>query len=265
MPPIDEATLLDEVLRAPERALVPLPDTQRIERPGWFQLTTPSLTRGGLNEVAHAVLTEAEADEVIDRTIAHYRAIGLHFRWSVTPDSAPADLAERLRARGLVESWTCGMARDTTPLVARPRGEGDGDEDPVEVHEVGAALVDELTAVMAEGWGMDPAALAPLHTQILGAHAQGQRLYLARRHGRGAGTAGAALLERSVYLIGGVVLPQHRQRGVYSALVDARLAAARAHGLALATVQARADSAAPLLEHLGFRTVCRFPMYYLRD
>src|SRR5690242_14664298 len=104
---------LREVLEAPRRAFIPLPDTQVIERPGWLQLVTPSLRQGGLNEVAFSALDEQVADTVIDETLALYRRLGLRFRWTVGPDSRPADLAERLARRGLRQSEVLGMIRGT--------------------------------------------------------------------------------------------------------------------------------------------------------
>lgn len=99
MRPHDE--LLHEVLVASRRAFVPLPDTRVIERPGWMQLITPSLRTGGMNEVCLATLPPDEADAIIDRTLAEYREQGIRFRWTVGPDSSPADLVQRLRSRGL--------------------------------------------------------------------------------------------------------------------------------------------------------------------
>src|SRR6185295_5341193 len=106
---LSEAELLHEVVEAPRRAFVRLPEMQTVERPGWFQLVTPSLRHGMLNEVAISVLGDDEADAVIDRTIAEYRALGLRFRWWIGPGSRPADLGERLARRGLTESKLRGM------------------------------------------------------------------------------------------------------------------------------------------------------------
>ncbi len=49
---------------------------------------------------------------------------------------------------------------------------------------------------------------------------------------------------------------------LYRALVQARMAHARACGITLATSHAREATSAPILETLGFETVCRFPMYF---
>ena len=59
-----------------------------------------------------------------------------------------------------------------------------------------------------------------------------------------------------------ILLPAYRGRGLYRALVAARLQHARTAGRTLATSHARESTSAPILERLGFATVCRFAMYY---
>ncbi|WNG47692.1 GNAT family N-acetyltransferase [Archangium minus] len=246
---------LREVLEPPRRAFIPLPDTQVIERPGWLQLITPSLRQGGLNEVAYSALDEKEADAVIDETLEVYRRLGLRFRWSVGPDSRPADLAERLERRGLRRSETLGMIRGTAEAPASPEGD-------VTVEQVDERTVEEYSRTMVEGWEMDdPAPLLAFNRLVLADPNDRHRLFLARYRGSPAGTAGLVAFERSVYLLGGVVLPAFRERGLYRALVTARLRYAAGRGIPFATSHARASTSAPLLERLGFETLCRFPMF----
>ena len=137
----------DEILRdalvGPRSTLVPLPDTQIIERTGWWQLVTPSFSRGGMNEVACSELPENEADAIIDETIASYARLGiLRYRWSIGADPRPADLGERLARRGLQLSESLAMARSTadTPPETDPA---------ITVERVTLANVDPFTSVMA--------------------------------------------------------------------------------------------------------------------
>lgn len=234
----------------PRRAYIALPDLEVIERPGWSQIITPSFKSGGFNEVSHAVLDPAEADAVIDATIEQYR--GIKFRWTVGPDSAPADLGDRLARRGLVRSVSLAMARAT-----------DFDEPPppdVTIERVDASNVDDFTRAMAEGWSSDPQPLADANALILRSYPS-YRMVLARVAGEPAATAAQVLFERSAYLLGAVVLPRFRRRGLYRALVASRLTDARAAGLTLATSHARAATSAPLLAKLGFLTVCSLDVY----
>lgn len=254
---LDEA-IFEEVFVTPRSASLPVPDSRRIERPGWVQIITPSFRTGGLNEVTFSALGDDEADAVIDATIAEYRALGIAFRWAVPPGSAPADLGARLVRRGLVESWGRGMARATVP------GERADPADPaIHVDEIDdAAGADLFARVMAEGWGIDPEPLRRAHARLLEAPGRRHRLFLARLGGEPAGAAGYVAFPRSAYLLGAVVLPPFRGRGLYRALALTRLDDARARGLELATCHAREATSAPILERLGFTTIRRFAIYF---
>jgi GNAT superfamily N-acetyltransferase len=241
--------LLEEVIVTPRRAFPRLPDLQIIERPGWLQIVTPSIKTGGLNEVIYSLLDEREADATIDAAIATYRDLGLKFRWNAGPGSGPADLGERLERRGLAPSWGRGMARSTDD------GSALGD-----IVEVDDRTVDHYTQVMAAGWHADGAALLALHRHVL---SEGRQcLFVSYCDGVPAAAASYVPFERSAFLMGGVVLASYRGRGLYRALVQARLAHAHARGITLATCHAREASSAPILAKLGFETVCRFPMYF---
>jgi ribosomal protein S18 acetylase RimI-like enzyme len=261
LPPWPDDAILEAVFVTPRSATLPVPDLRRIERPGWDQIITPSFRTGGLNEVAFSALADDEADAIIDATIAEYRALGIVFRWAVPPGSAPADLGARLARRGLIESWGRGMARATAPL-----GDPGVPQDPaIRVDEiVDPAGADAFTRVMAEGWGTDPEPLHRVHGLLLANPGRRQRLFLARWDGEPAGTATYVAFPRSAFLLGAVVLPRFRGRGLYRALAHARLADAHARGLELATCHARESTSAPILERLGFATIRRFAIYFSR-
>jgi GNAT superfamily N-acetyltransferase len=266
LPAMTDQAIFDEVIVAPRRAFPPLPELRVIERPGWLQIVTPSIKTGGLNEVAYSALAEPDADRVIDAAIAEYRDLGLKFRWNVGPGSAPPDLGARLERRGLVVSWGRGMARSTIELpgdraTAIAIESIESIEPPIAA-PIAEAAIDAFSRVMAEGWGLELAPVAAVNRYLADSAAARQRMFLARWDGEPAAVASYVAFPRSAYLLGGVVLPRFRGRGLYRALVQARLADARARGLALATSHAREATAAPILERLGFATICRFPMYF---
>ena len=222
-------------------------------RPGWRQLLTPSLKRGGLNEVSVAQVAEGDAERVIDETLAQYRAHGCKFMWRVGPDSSP-HLCARLAARGLAHAVSSGMARSTEMAV---------EIDPrITIERVHATNVDAYTRTMAAGWDMDPGPMAAANELVVRLPEPAKLvLFLARWDGEPAATAGAAMFARSIYLLGGVTLAAFRGRGLYKALVAARLAFARERGVPLATSHARSDTSAPILERLGFETFCHYDNY----
>jgi len=57
------------------------------------------------------------------------------------------------------------------------------------------------------------------------------------------------------------VLPEHRGRGIYTALVAKRLADARADGRTAAVIQAVRSTSAPIAAKLGFREMCGLEFY----
>jgi GNAT superfamily N-acetyltransferase len=245
--------LLRAVVEAPRRAFVPMPGTQVIERAGWLQLITPSFPRGGFNDVAYSRLKDEEADGVIDATIAEYARLDLEFRWIVSPDSTPLDLADRLERRGLIRHEVSGMVRATNAFEA-PRIEGDIAVEHIELKSEAA-----FSHVTARGWKMDEASLATYHRLVL-AEPERHHLFLARLNGEPAASASYVAGEDSAYLMGGVVLPAFRGRGLYRSLVATRVRHARDRGLSLATCHAGRMSA-PILERLGFETICPFLVF----
>lgn len=253
-----EARLLDEVVVAPRRAYPRLPDLIEIQRPGWLQIVTPSITNGAYNEIIHAAITDPDVDAVIDRANDEYRSRGLRFRWNLSPGHAPDDLGERLSARGFQPSWGRAMARSTIAPPPPPPPE-------VEILRVDATTIAQYSSVMASGWDLDPAAVAAIdRVALLGPvnHGAPRLGFLARVDGEPAGVASMMMFRRSAFLQAAVVLPAYRGRGLYRALVAARLEHARAVDRTLATCHARESTSAPILERLGFVTVCRFAMYY---
>jgi len=241
---------LHEVVVTPRRAFPQLPDLRVIERAGWLQIITPSIKSGGMNEVIHSALAEDDADRIIDETIAMYRDLGLRFRWNAGPGSAPADLGERLarRARDRLGPRD-GMPDHARARARRLRRRARRRRSDRRLHARDGDRLDR---------GPCSARCAAPPPARRGRSAHVRRI--ANREPVGAASYHA--FERSAFLRGGVVLSAARGRGVYRALVAARLAHARSLGIPLATTHAREATSAPILEHLGFETVFRFAMYF---
>ncbi len=252
LPDYTDAALLREVLERPRQAFVPFDDLREVVRPGWCQCITPSFHRGGLNSVDLAVMPDDDADAVIDATIAEYDALGIRFRWNVGPDSRPLDLPARLERRGLQPRRVLLLAAAIADL--------DFDPPPgITVEAVDEHNLAAYAGVVAAGWDVAPEPLIAYEQAVQRHHATPQdtlhQTFLASIDGEPAGAANGICFARSLYLMGAVVLPRHRGRGVYRALIAARLALARARGVRLATCQALADTSAPILGRMGFVTI----------
>lgn len=248
--------LLDEVSTCSYGAHLVRPDTRVIERPDWYQVITPSADHHTLNEVVYSRLCADEADGVIDETIAVYDSHGVPYKWCVWPHTEPFDMGERLERRGL-ERWDAlGMVCDPAALDLGPPNPS------IEIRELTSIEELDLYAdVMARGWELDAdQARADLRAGFTGGR-HDRRCFLAVRDGEPAASAAYMLRERSGYLMGAVVLPEHRGAGIYRQLIRARLDDMARRGLDLATTLARGHTSAPMLTHMGFRTVCPLFVY----
>jgi hypothetical protein len=243
-----------EAMRAPIGAHVPRPHVLLVVRDGWCQITSTDERDGSGNEVLESRLAEDEAEAVIDRTMAEYAARGLIFRWVVGPYTTPADMGPRLERRGFVKWAARAMTCDPRVLTIAPPSPG------VRVVETGAAEIEAWCRVCEEGWDKGPGTLVR-YRALLQMPERKHRLFLAYDGDVPAATAAYVAHARSAYLIGGVVLRARRGRGLYRALVRARLADAAARGYTLVTTLAREATSAPILERLGFETACHFTMY----
>lgn len=218
---------------------------------GWYRVLTPSDPTTALNEVV-ACRAEAErADVAIDRVIAEHEAAGAPLKWVEWPEGLDRGggipgLAGRLEERGF-RSWE---ARALALGLAGRQGSATPGVEPVGVDQLEA-----WAAVLSAGWGQPVEGVRLDCRRALADPRRGA--FLAYVEGQPVGTAGYVLSERSAYLTGAVVLPEFRGRGLYRALIEARLEAARAAGRALATTHARPTSA-PLLERLGFEVLARY-------
>lgn len=241
-----------EVMTSPRRLHVRLPDTVVIDRADLLQVITPSLRLGGLNEVAFANFAPEQADEQIELALERFRRAGVRYRWTVAPDCGPADLGERLRSRGLRVTKVHAVARLLDEPTRAPS--------PIAVEQVTLDTIGEFSRVMAEGWGAE---LEPLERFHRAALASGVfRLYLSRLPGGTPASASASVVSsRSVYLLGAVVLAEHRGLGHYRASIERRLDDAVKQGCRLAFSHALAESSAPRLHRAGFHDAYVFDSF----
>lgn len=251
---MDRESRIAETFLAPIGCALAARDTRIVERDGWYQIITPSSRTVSGNEIVLSQVAAADADAVVREALATYAG---PFRWSVGPLTEPAGFGATLEAHGFGFTDSRGMAIDPAAWTACAAD--------VTVEPVTAETIDAFLDASDAGWERrepvdDPSARRDDHVRAL---ATGRfHMFVARRGGAIAGTAGFITKPRCAYLVGGVVLAAHRGAGVYRALLDARLRQVAALGLPLATTLAREATAAPILEHLGFETLFPHRMYY---
>lgn len=237
--------------------------TQVIHRPGWYQVIAPASKNATLNEVILSILSEEETDRVIQETIGQYKALGLPFKWCVGPYAKPLNMGERLERLGFKKWEVRGMVCDPNVLRFSIPPE-------VTIEPVTENNLDAFVEASIAGWhgnqNLSPSEQKGIREDFAWAISQPgdrYRYFLARYEGEKVGTAGVILKQTSAYLVSANVLPSFQNKGIYRALIEARLGLLRSLGVTLATTQARETTSAPILARLGFETVFRYWMYQL--
>jgi GNAT superfamily N-acetyltransferase len=227
-----------------------------------YQITLqPDFPIPGPNSVSWIRCLPDEADEVIREARAAIAPRHLPVMWTLDPETKPPDFADRLAAHGILpDPHGREFAVMVLPIDATVEGP------PVAGLEIRDALANPVTfrsaaAVAAEAFmdrshGDDPELIAMEERRRLNFRAAGNRhLLLAVINGEPAGSAGLSLFPPAgAAITGGAVRPKFRGRGVYRALVAARLEIARRAGVSGLAVWG-GDMSAPILAKLGFEKV----------
>jgi GNAT superfamily N-acetyltransferase len=237
------------------------PGIEVIATPRYEITLQPDFPIPGPNSVAWVRCSPGEAADVIRTARAIFRPRRLPFLWILDPETEPPDLAEHLLSWGCVPdphgAKVSVMALPVDATIAAPEVHG------LEIHDALADLstftranIAAAEAFEAPAPADEPGAIAALERRRLNALAAGnQRYLLATVHGEAAGAAGMSLYPPAGATInGGSVRPSFRGRGVYRAMVAARLDTARRAGVAGLAVWG-GEMSAPILAGLGFQTV----------
>ncbi len=258
----------DRIWAAFERGAWVPPGATRIETNDYLLAVTP-----GSTPLTYVYAFRAEPPERFDEVLADLGARvkahgGTGARIQVTPRTRPRDLAHRLETRGFVPLDEADLV--VRELATAPAGSADPARDAARGIDVREVRTDDdyrtYLRLSDEVFGNPPpppAAEAEFFALFQRQREAGQPSgrFLAEESGAPVGIGGGHTNGPVLYLWGGGVLPSHRHRGVYRALVAARLDAARAAGAEIAFTVARRASSGPTLERLGFRRVGAVRLY----
>ncbi|GAC1673589.1 MAG: hypothetical protein PVS3B2_15780 [Candidatus Dormibacteraceae bacterium] len=239
----------------------PEPGTEVIVTPRYVITLQPDFPLPGPNGVSFIRCRAGETDEVIREVRAVFQSRGLPLMWQLDPEMEPPDFADHLERHG-IHPDPHGSEFDVMvlPVDAKldsPRIAG------LEIHDALADLATfrRANAAAAEAFESpfpsdDPAVIAMQERRRLNLRAAGHRhLLLATLDGEPAGAGSIGLFPPGGATVnGGSVRPKFRGRGVYRALVAARLEIARSGGVDGLSVWGGAMSG-PILARLGFQTV----------
>jgi GNAT superfamily N-acetyltransferase len=265
MPAVSQA-LIDF---ANQRRQEPAPGIEIIVTPRYRASIQPDFPLPGPNSVSWIRCRADEADEVIREARAIFAPRRLPFMWTLDPGLEPPDFADRLMAHGAHPDPHGAEAQVMVLPV-----EATVEAPPIQGLEIRDALADPDSFRMAdeaasEAFGETPSPAtrerveeedlehkAMLERRRQNFRAEGNRHWLlATVDGEPAGAAGIILYPPGGAVInGGSVRPKFRGRGIYRALVAARLDIARQAGVAGLIVWG-GDMSGPILAGLGFETV----------
>ena len=240
--------MIDLALELGSLALAPRGAARRLDLPD----ATARISRIGhpfVDLVAGARFGD-DADARIDAICAHYPG---PMGWMVGPHSTPADLGERLVRTGFVVGHRAlGLVLDDldTPLAPTPG---------VRVRRAEPADRAIYSRIKAESFGIPLAAASAIDDLLWGAHEL--TAWVAEVDGEPIGFGQAFRFQEVVILGGGGVLPAHRGKGAFRALVAARIAEGRASGATACTIQAMDTTSAPICARMGFREHTRLTLY----
>jgi GNAT superfamily N-acetyltransferase len=248
---MDRAEILALFDRFERREAVPV--GQRLER-------TPHLVRhvgapGQPSWIVWHDLADVDVDAAIAGEVAYWTALGQEVEWKFHAHDPPADLRRRLLAAGFEpDEDEALMALD----LRRAPGwvEADGGHD---VRGVGHERLADVAAVIAGVWPDEVGRFMARYRDDGLAATERTRFFVAY-DGEVPVAAGSCEASSPVTpflgLWGGAVLPTHRGRGLYRAIVAARARHALARGSRFLTVDAGPMSR-PILERLGFVELAR--------
>jgi GNAT superfamily N-acetyltransferase len=238
------------------------PGIEVIATPRYQATIQPDFPIPGPNNISWIRCRAGEAGEVIREGQAIFASRRLPFVWNLDPETEPHDFSDHLAAFGVhPDPHGSEFATMVLPVEAKieaPHIGGleirDALTDLQSFRMANAAAAEAFLGVtVAED---DPEQIAMLERRRLNTLAAGNRRWLlALVDGEPAGAGGLGLFPPGGATVnGGSVRPKFRGRGVYRALVAARLEIARDASVAGLVVWG-GDMSRPILARLGFQTV----------
>jgi GNAT superfamily N-acetyltransferase len=239
----------------------PEPGTEVIDTPRYVVTLQPDFPIAGPNSVSFVRCRADETDEVIREAREIFTARRLPLMWQLDPEMEPADLPDHLERHGIHPdphgSEFAVMVLPVDVTLEYPSVPG------LEIHD---ALADLATFMMANAAaaeafqspipGDDPELIAMQERRRLNLLSAGhRRILLSTIDGEPAGAAGMGLFPPGgAAITGGSVRPKFRGRGIYRALLAARLQIAR-DGAVDGLCVWGGDMSGPILAKLGFEKV----------
>ena len=247
---MDRAKLI-ELYNRDQRIQVEYPDTRKE--------TTPTVIRqiptsgNGDGAIIYSQLREENADEIIRQQVAYFQGLGQNFEWKLYDFDQPLDLKDRLAAHGfIIEEAEAIMVLDlqrAPQVLLQPA-----------LHDVRRIVNREKLAhvldVKQKVWQDDYSWLEHYLGETITTQPDLMSVYVAYLDGQPASAAWTYFPQHSQFasLWGGSTIREHRNQGLYTALLAVRLQEAVSHQVSYLTVDASPMSQ-PILDKFGFERI----------
>src|SRR6202162_6285763 len=203
--------------------------------------------------ILYSRFSHSETEAIVDAEIGYFTGLNYEFEWKVYSHDEPPDLLEQLRDRGFrIGDEEALLIRELSPFLIAPLPAG-VTVNPVR-DEQGIA---DFLSVESAIWPGEPSKTRELLLSIMGDPQQRDQALVAyfARKPAGCGRVTASQHSQFAGLWGGGVLPEFRGRGVYRALLSARIDHVRQfESIRYLRVDAMLTSR-PILENYGFKRV----------
>ena len=226
--------------------------------PGLQAHATPEVSHPFGNMVGVSTLTNENADAVIAQVQEFFGKRGHMVGWWLNPSSTPVDLVARLEAAGfsrIVEQAGLVLTDMAKEFRSNPR---------VTVRPANASDREDVIRLYSVAYPM-PERLAAIYYDVLPLAGSGGAHYLAFVEGVKEPVSVSSMFSpknsRVAVLQGAATLTDYRGHGIYTAMVAARVADARALGKEAAVLQGDRKTSAPICVKLGFSEVCSVDLY----
>ena len=226
--------------------------------PGLQAHATPDVSHPFGNMVGVSTLTQENADAVIAEVQEFFGKRGHMVGWWLNPSSTPVDLVARLEAAGfsrIVEQAGLVLTDMAKEFRSNPR---------VTVRQANASDREDVIRLYSVAYPM-PERLAAIYYDVLPLAGSGGAHYLAFVEGVKEPVSVSSMFSpknsRVAVLQGAATLTDYRGHGIYTAMVAARVADARALGKEAAVLQGDRKTSAPICVKLGFEEVCSVDLY----
>lgn len=201
--------------------------------------------------ILYADLNSETVDAAIQAQIEYFSQIGYAFEWKYFDYDQPPHLPERLAAHHLIAEPTEAVMVLPIATMQPPL------TDPinVDIRQLNRHTVHDADIVHQAVWGVDDKA-PPSRLAHYAWEKAPDNLIIFAAYVDDAPVAYARLETQAnnpfAYLFAGATLPQYRRRGLYTALVAARLQVAHERGCRYLVVDAMPNTSMPIVKKLGF-------------